>query len=149
VEGGSHEANADSPHHLLLTCSIAWAEGPAPDGGLAADPGAGGGTCLLPDLAGLSPDQIAAAALGAGFETASIDVQVPICPTTFSCTSITNCGVGAPCTVTNIGQCCQPPTGPPSICCINGIKVRRCPCVCVGSPCAALCGTSTDVSFGC
>src|SRR5262245_61778824 len=123
---------------LLCTCSVAWAETSAP----AADPLAGsGGGCTLPDLAGLSPEPIAAAALQAGLQIAPTEVQVPPCPTTFSCNSITNCGAGTPCTVSFIGPCCKPATGP-NICCANGnIKKTQCPCVCTGNPCAVVCGT--------
>jgi hypothetical protein len=139
---------------LLLTCSLAWAEEPAPGtsagaplgGSIASDSGGG---CMLPDLTGLSQEQILAAALEAGFQVSPTDVQIPPCPTTFSCTSIPNCGAGTPCTVSIIGQCCKP-AGAPPICCANGpIKEKRCPCVCTGSPCAFQCINSTDVKLIC
>jgi hypothetical protein len=117
---------------LLFTCSLAWAEEAAPQGDVAADSGGG---CM-------------AAGLAAGLQIAPTEVQVPPCPTTFLCSSLTNCGAGA-CSVTPIGQCCMPPTGPPAFCCINGIKKITCPCVCTGNPCLAVCGTSTEVRFHC
>jgi hypothetical protein len=131
---------------LLCTWSVAWAETSAPASGFLADSGDG---CMLPDLSGLSPDQIAAAALQAGLQAAPNEVQVPACPTTFSCNSITNCGAGTVCTVSIIGPCCKSAVGP-VLCCVSGnIKVTRCPCVCTGNPCAVLCGTSTDVKLSC
>ena len=130
---------------LLFTCSLAWAEEAAPQGDVATDSGGG---CMLPDFTGMSADQVMAAGLAAGLQIAPTEVQVPPCPTTFLCSSLTNCGAGA-CSVTPIGQCCMPPAGPPAFCCINGIKKITCPCVCTGNPCLALCGTSTEVRFHC
>jgi hypothetical protein len=87
---------------LLLTSGLAWAEGTAsgaaaPEAVGQANSSPAEGGCTLPDFTGLSPDQQLAAALAAGFQlNGAVDRQVPVCPTVFSCTSITNCGVGAP-----------------------------------------------------
>jgi hypothetical protein len=130
---------------LLLPSSLAWAEAPAPEGDLFA---AGGGGCMLPDLAGLSPDQIAAAALGAGFQVSPHNVDVPACPATFHCDSLTGCAAGPLCSITDIGQCCQ--AGDPVLCCLSGtIKVQRCRCECTGPVCSVLCASSTDVRWRC
>lgn len=131
---------------LLLMASLAWAEAPAPAEDLFADSGGG---CMLPDLAGLSPEQIAAASLQAGLQMAPNEVQVPACPVKFDCSSIFNCGIGPVCSITDIGACCQT-SGGPIICCINGtFKVRKCPCVCTGNPCSISCPNSTDVKSRC
>src|SRR5262245_2440978 len=82
---------------LLLMASLAWAAEPAPNADPLADSGGG---CMLPDFAGLSPEQTAAAAIAAGLQMAPTEVQVPPCPTTFSCSSLTSCAAGSPCTVT-------------------------------------------------
>ena len=139
---------------LLLTSSLAWAEGTsavaAPEVVGQADPGSAEGGCTLPDFTGLSPDQQLAAALAAGFQmNGAVNRQVPICPTVFHCTSIMNCGAGSPCTTTDLGQqCCA--SGGGQICCASGtIKVRQCPCVCTTSPCLAQCTASTDVTLHC
>lgn len=139
---------------LLLTSSLAWAEGTpgaaAPETVGQADPGPAEGSCTLPDFAGLSPDQQLAAALAAGFQlNGAVNRQTPMCPTVFSCSSLTNCGVGGPCSTTDIGDCCVNGVGA-TICCFGGtIKVRRCPCHCTGRPCAIQCTTSDDVSLQC
>jgi hypothetical protein len=139
---------------LLLSGSLAWAEGlgaaAAPEAVGQVNSSPAGEGCTLPDFAGLSEDQRLAAALAAGFQIdGAINRQVPICPTVFHCNSITNCGAGAPCSTTDIGQCCDPGGGG-FICCASGtIKVRSCPCVCIGSPCAIQCTTSTDVTMHC
>ena len=131
---------------LLLTCSLAWAEEAPPADALFADSGGG---CRLPDLAGLSPEQAAAAALQAGLQTSFHEVQVPACPVKFDCGSIFNCGIGPLCSLTDIGACCQT-SGGPILCCTNGtIKVRQCPCQCTGNPCAISCPNSTDVKWRC
>lgn len=132
---------------LLLTCSLAWAEEPMPNDELFGD--ASGG-CMLPDLAGLSPEQISAAALEAGFQVAPTNVQVPACPVTFHCNSITNCGIGPLCALRDIGPCCTTGGGL-TLCCITGqsIQVSRCRCQCTGNPCAIQCPNSTEVNWGC
>jgi len=131
---------------LLLVASIGSAEEPAPNSTFFADSGGG---CMLPDLAGLSQEQIAAAALQAGFQASPTEVQVPACPVKFDCTSIFHCGIGPVCSLSNLGACCQTPGGP-IICCTSGtIKVQQCPCVCTGNPCAISCPNSTDVKWRC
>jgi hypothetical protein len=131
---------------LFLTASLAWAGDVAPNDPLFADEGGG---CMLPDLAGLSPEQAAAAALQAGFQASPNEVQVPACPVKFDCTSIGNCAAGPICSLTDIGACCQTPSGP-VLCCLSGtIKVRRCPCQCTGPACSLLCASSTDVRWRC
>lgn len=123
---------------LLLTGGIAWG----------AEEDFGGG-CRLPDLAGLTPDQVAAAALAAGLEMPSaIPAATPICPVTFHCDSIGNCGVGTCSTPVDIGQCCT--SGGLVLCCATGtFKVRQCNCVCTGNPCSSQCIQSTDVRLRC
>src|SRR5262245_36151925 len=131
---------------LLFACSVAWAEESASYNALFA--GSGGG-CMLPDLSGLSPEQVAAAALQAGFQTSPSEVQVPACPVNFDCTSLFHCGVGPLCSITDIGACCQT-SGGPIICCVNGtIKVQQCPCKCTANPCLISCPNSTDVKWRC
>ena len=122
---------------LLFTARLAWAEGPT------------GGGCLLPNLAGLSPEQAAAAAFAAGFETSTaVNAAVPPCPMLFKCTSITDCVATTLCANRDIGNCCS--TGGGFICCTNGtIKVTTCPCRCTGISCAAACINSSDVSMFC
>ena len=130
----------------VLLATLARAEAPAPSGGLFAD-SAGG--CMLPDLTGLSPDQIAAAALVAGLQAAPTAAQTPACPATFDCTSLVGCGAVTPCTVELIGPCCKPAHGP-TLCCESGnIQVTRCPCDCIDGRCQLLCVTSTDVKLSC
>lgn len=108
-----------------------------------------GGGCKLPDLAGLTPDEIAVAALAAGLEIpAAVPAAIPACPVTFHCDSIPNCGLGACSTPTDIGRCCN--NGGLTLCCATGtIKVRQCNCVCTGNPCSTQCIQSTDVRFRC
>lgn len=131
---------------LLLMASLAWAEEPASSDAFFADSGGG---CMLPDLSGMSAEQIAAASLQAGFQVAPNEVQVPACPVKFDCDSLAGCDVGPICAVSDIGQCCQT-SGGPILCCIDGtIKVRRCPCECTGPVCSVLCASSTDVKFRC
>lgn len=128
---------------LLLTAGLAWAEEPA-----VADPPVEEGGCELPDFTGMSEEEIQAAALAAGFGLEPVWAQPPTCPVRFSCSSINNCGIGL-CAVADIGPCCSPSTGL-QLCCISGtIKVRTCPCVCTGGPCALNCVNSTDVSWRC
>jgi len=117
---------------------------------LAAEPSAGGG-CQLPNLTGLTADQIALAALEAGFmiDSAPTPAAVPPCPVTFHCNSIANCGAGTACTVTSLGACCQPATGP-KLCCISGsITVTTCPCRCTANPCAIQCINSNELNWHC
>lgn len=133
---------------MLLFAGLAWAEGPETNDEPIADPGLGGG-CVLPDLAGLSPDQIALAALEAGFQTTPMNVQAPACPVTFHCNSIGNCGIGPLCAIGNIGPCCSAGGGL-NLCCINGnIWVKKCPCRCTGNPCSITCPNSTEVNWHC
>lgn len=131
----------------VLVASLAWAEAPAPSGGLFAD---SGGRCRLPDLTGLSPEQIAAAGLAAGLQAAPTEAaQNPPCPATFDCSSIFGCGAITPCTVELIGPCCKPAHGP-TLCCDGGnIQVTRCPCDCIDPRCQLFCLTSTDVKLSC
>lgn len=141
---------------LLLTPGLAWAEAATPaeplptDQAVApADPLFEGGGCTLPDLSGLSQDDAVATLERAGFDLSPIATAAPACPTTFSCSSITNCGIGASCTVTDIGPCCTVSSGL-GVCCISGtIKVRKCNCVCTGNPCNIVCPQSTDVKWRC
>jgi hypothetical protein len=134
---------------LLCTCSLAWAEGPLPDVAPVAEAGAGG-ACVLPDLAGLSPDGIAAAALEAGLQIPANNAAAPLCPTIFKCNSIANCAAGPVCALGSIGPCCTTPSGL-TICCTGGLNiwVKRCPCQCTGNPCAFQCVNSTDVTRFC
>jgi hypothetical protein len=130
---------------LLLTPGLAAAEEAAP---ATADPFEGGG-CVMPDLAGLSEDDATAALRSAGFDLSPIDAAAPACPITFSCNSITNCGIGMVCSITDIGPCCTTGGGL-GLCCISGsIKVRQCPCTCTGSPCSVFCPQNTDVKWRC
>jgi hypothetical protein len=127
---------------LLFTSSMAWAQGSA------ADPRLANG-CALPDLAGLSPDQVAVAALGAGLQmsAASSDPTIPACPVTFECSSIAGCGSSMVCSATAIGQCCT--LGTAVLCCANTILVTRCPCKCVLEDCPRQCAQSTQVTRSC
>ncbi len=129
---------------LFVGCLAVWAEG-AP----AADPGPAGGGCALPDLAQLSPDQVAVAALGAGFQlsAATSDPSIPACPSTFQCSSIIGCGASMVCSATPIGKCCS--TAGAVLCCTNTIFVIRCPCHCVLEDCPHQCSQSEEVSRTC
>ena len=130
----------------FLLASLGWAEAPRPSGGLIVD---SAGACRLPDLTGLSPEQIAAAALQAGLQAAQTKAQDPPCPATFDCSSLFGCAAVTPCTVDFIGPCCKPAHGP-SFCCGSGnIQVTRCPCDCIDLRCQLLCLTSTDVKLSC
>jgi len=139
---------------LLLTAGLASADpadtlsvDPVPtlDEIFAADEGGG---CELPDFSGMSEEEIAQAALEAGFGMEPIQAAVPACPNTFKCNSITNCAKGPICAITDIGQCCG--RGGLVLCCISGtIKVQTCPCQCTGTFCSLLCVSSNDVSFRC
>ena len=117
---------------------------------LAAEPPGGGG-CQLPNLAGLTPDQAALAALEAGFLIGAPDptpAALQPCPTTFLCSSIGNCGAGA-CTSVTIGNCCLA-SGGLKMCCIGGpITVVTCPCHCTASPCNIQCPNSNEVTLHC
>ncbi|HEX4962504.1 MAG TPA: hypothetical protein VF173_16840 [Thermoanaerobaculia bacterium] len=123
---------------LLFTASLAWAEVPP------------GGGCMLPNLAGLSPEQAAAAAFAAGFETSTaVNAAVQPCATPFQCSSIGNCAAGPLCGITDIGQCCS--IGGGTLCCASGgtIKVVTCPCQCTSRLCSLACVNSSDVSMFC
>jgi hypothetical protein len=122
----------------LLTSRFAWAEGTA------------GGGCSLPDVAGLSPDQVAVAALKAGLQMSaatSATTTIQACPATFQCSSIAGCGSSMICSATPIGQCCS--AGAFVLCCTNEIFVVRCPCKCVLEDCPHQCGQSTQVTRSC
>lgn len=138
---------------LLLTAGLASAEQPASTDAEAVV--AEGGGCVMPDLSGLSDEEAEAALRGAGFavfpeeRAEAVETAAPLCPQRFSCSSITNCGIGQLCSLSDIGPCCTTSSGL-GICCIQGtIKVRRCPCVCTGNPCNILCPQSTDVQWRC
>lgn len=80
---------------------------------------ASGGNCQLPDLAGLSPAQIAVAALNAGLKMAFVDTPaVPACPVTSHCNSVAGCAPGPVCTAIALGQCCT--NGSVLFCCGSG-----------------------------
>ncbi len=127
---------------LLLTSTVAWAQ--------AADlRTAAGGNCQLPNLAGLSPGQRAAAALNAGLQVTYVDTTpVPACPVTFNCNSIAGCGAGSTCRNTVLGRCCQ--DGGAVLCCQFGeILEQQCPCQCTGAVCSSACTSSTNVTVSC
>lgn len=133
---------------LLLTSHFALAEGTA-SGAMAADPRLASNGCALPDLAGLSPDQVAVAALNAGLQmsAATSDPTIQACPATFECSSIAGCGSSMVCSATPIGQCCT--LGTAVLCCANTIFVVRCPCKCVLEDCPRQCAQSTQVTRSC
>lgn len=128
---------------LLVTCSIAWTEGPTADLGPA-------GACNLPDFAGLSPEEITAAALAAGFQVGATKAAAPLCPPVFRCNSIANCAAGPLCSLGSIGPCCTAPSGL-TICCTGGLNiwVQQCPCQCVGNPCSFQCVGSSNLTRFC
>jgi hypothetical protein len=134
---------------FLIGTLAAWAEGPtaAP----AAMTAPAGGHCVLPDLAGMSPDQIAVAALRAGLTMSPADTPIAstlqACPTTFECSSIAGCGSSMVCAVGSIGKCCV--AGPIVLCCSNQIFVERCPCKCVLEDCPSQCSRSTQITWSC
>src|SRR5436309_12935622 len=104
---------------LLLMSNLAWAQAAGTAQASAADPRAGG-NCQLPDLAGLSPGQRAAAALSAGLQVTYVDSPaVPACPVTFQCNSIAGCARGMVCSATFLGPCCSIGGGG-VLCCANG-----------------------------
>jgi len=128
---------------LFILSSLAWAEG-APGAGPA------GGSCVLPDLSRLSPDQAAAVAIQAGLQVSpknAAATTVPACPTEFNCSSIAGCGSSMVCNVNPIGQCCT--LGTAVICCAGTMWVERCPCKCVFEDCPHQCGQSTQVTRFC
>jgi len=143
---------------LLLSAGLAWAEEPVP--GTAspdvsflatvaapAEAAAQEGGCALPDLAGLSEDEKEAALLAAGFEPSPTAAEWT-CPVRFSCTSLTNCGIGPACGETDIGPCCT--GGGHTYCCLFGtIKVTTCPCKCTAPACASACVNSSNVQWSC
>jgi hypothetical protein len=139
---------------LLIGPLAAWAEGgagahPAPEAQRPADPAAAGGGCALPDLAQLTPDQVAVAALRAGLQmsASASDPTIPACPTTFQCSNIAGCGAGMICSATAIGKCCS--DGNIVLCCSNNIFVVRCPCKCVLEDCPRQCTQSSQVTWSC
>jgi hypothetical protein len=134
---------------LLLMSNLAWAQAAGTAPAPVADPRVAGG-CLLPDLGGLAPGDLPAAAINAGLQMTFVDTPlVPACPVTFHCDSIANCVSGSVCLVGDIGPCCSFGVG--TLCCGNGgtIKVKRCPCRCTGELCSSACANSTDVRFAC
>jgi len=143
---------------VLLTAGLAWAEEPVASNATsdasflatvaAADAAPQEGGCELPDLEGLSADEAEAALREAGFSNAPADAAVPACPVRFKCTSLTNCGIGPVCGVTDIGPCCG--TGGLIRCCTFGsIKVTTCPCECTAFACLLSCVNSSNVQFSC
>ncbi len=131
---------------LFLVHGLAWAG----EARATASPAPAGGHCALPDLAQLSPDQIALAALQAGLEiTPKTSAPIPACPVSSQCSDVPGCGLsGGPCTTAIIGQCCN--AGPAVLCCSGEMVVTRCPCHCVGEDCPTLrCNAQTQVTRSC
>jgi hypothetical protein len=134
---------------LLLMSGLAWAQAAGTAPVPVADPRVGG-NCRLPDLAGLSPGQRAAAALGAGLQVTYVDTTpTPACPVAFNCNSIAGCGAGSTCSVTVIGRCCS--DGNAVLCCQFGeIVEQQCRCQCTSTVCASsACTSSTNVTVSC
>ena len=128
---------------LLFAGSLAaWA-----DGGAGSGPPAG--RCALPDLAGLTPDQAAAAALAAGLKVSATDPSTPVqaCPATVDCPTGAGCGPSMLCSATPVGKCCS--SGSITLCCANEIVVVRCPCKCTRQICATQCSQSTQQTWSC
>jgi len=136
---------------LLFLCTAAWAQTAATAPPPAADPRVAAGGCQLPDLAGLTPEQIRAAALNAGLEvTFAATPAFPACPVTFLCNSLTDCAAGPVCGTRLIGTCCDSGGGTIFCCPDNGnIRVFKCPCKCAGPNCASTCLTSSNVTTLC
>lgn len=137
---------------LFLMSALSWAQTAGTAAAPVADPRTGGGHCQLPNLAGLTPDQRAVAALNAGLQVTYADIVVsppPACPTAFACNSVAGCGAGSVCTATFLGRCCR--DGGATLCCQDGgdIVVTRCGCVCTGPLCSSACSTKTNVSVNC
>jgi hypothetical protein len=137
---------------LFLMSALSWAQtagtAPAP----VADPRTGGGHCQLPNLAGLTPEQRAAAILNAGLQVTYADTVVglpPACPTTYNCNSVAGCATGSVCNATVLGRCCR--DGNATLCCQDGgdIVVNRCGCVCTGTVCSTACTSKTNVAVNC
>ena len=135
---------------LLLSSTLTWAQtagsAPAP----VADPRTEGGGCQLPDLAGLAPGELPAAALNAGLQmTFEAAPAVPACPVPFQCNSIAGCAAGPLCGISSLGPCCS--SGGAVLCCANGgnIKVVTCPCKCTGPLCSTACVNSAGISVNC
>ncbi len=127
----------------FILSSLAWAEGPA------ASP-ANGGRCILPDLARLSPEQAAAAAIQAGFQvspTSSPTTTVPACPSNFRCSSLPGCVAETACFGFGIGPCCS--TGTAVVCCGSNILVVSCPCKCAFEDCPHQCDQSNQLTWSC
>lgn len=133
---------------LLLMSSLAWAQSAGPAPVPVADPRAGG-HCQLPDLAGLSPGQRAAAVINAGLQMTYVDTApAPACPVAFSCNSIAGCGAGSTCNVTVLGRCCS--DGGALLCCQTGeILEQQCPCQCTSTVCSSACTSRTNVTVSC
>src|SRR5947208_8546934 len=134
---------------LLLMSNLAWAQAAGTAPAPVADPRAGG-NCQLPDLAGLSPGQRAAAALGAGLQVTYVDTTpVPACPVAFNCNSIAGCGQGPVCSITSLGPCCS--DGGTILCCQNGGNIIeiQCACRCTGTLCASSCAQHHQVTVNC
>jgi hypothetical protein len=135
---------------LLLSSTLSWAQAAGAAPAPAADPRAAGGSCLLPNLAGLSPGQREAAVLNAGLQMIYVDTPAyPACPVTFQCNSIAGCGAGPVCAVSVLGPCCK--DGSAVLCCQGGgdIVVDRCPCQCTGPLCSSACASKTNVTVSC
>ena len=134
---------------LFLLSNLAWAQAgtaPAP----VADPRSGGGNCQLPDLAGLSPAQVAAAALGSGLKMTFVDTPAaPACPVTFHCNSIAGCARGLVCDAVILGPCCT--DGGATLCCQNGgnLVETQCGCKCTGEVCLETCAESHEIGLSC
>jgi hypothetical protein len=138
---------------LLLSSILSWAQAAGTASAPVADPRTGGGHCQLPNLAGLTPEQRAVAALNAGLQMTYAATPVgspyPACPTTFKCNSVAGCGAGPVCSLTVLGRCCH--DGAAVLCCQDGgeIVVNRCGCVCAGTVCSSACSTKTNVTVSC
>jgi hypothetical protein len=143
---------------LLLTSTLAWAEGaagPAAAGEVMSQAGtvSAEGGCNLPSFAGLSADQRLAAAVAAGFQTSqALDVQTaPLCPevSNFHCTDIANCKLGSMCSTQSLGPCCDLGDGILACCATGSIRVRQCLCTCTRSPCWLDCLDGSETTITC
>ncbi len=135
---------------LFLLSNLAWAQTAGTASAPVADPRSGGGNCQLPDLAGLSPAQVAAAALNAGLKMTFVDTPtVPACPVTFHCDSIANCARSQACFAAILGPCCS--DGSAILCCQNGgnLVETTCGCKCTGELCSSACSQSHEVGLSC
>jgi hypothetical protein len=136
---------------LFLMSTMTWAQGAGTAPAPVADPRvAGSGNCQLPDLAGLSPGQVAVAAMGSGLKLTYVDdPTVPACPVAFNCNSITGCGQGPVCSLTSLGPCCS--EGGAILCCQGGgdIIETQCACRCTATLCVSTCTQHHQVSVNC